>query len=111
MPPKRALELMMTGRRVNAAEAFSLGFVTEVVPAADLEASVARWATALASKPPEAMRIGRTSFYETLDLAAGDALARLHGLLGVVADGEEAAEGIAAFSEKRPPRWRRTTEG
>jgi enoyl-CoA hydratase/carnithine racemase len=57
------------------------------------------------------MRIGRTSFYETLDLAAGDALARLHGLLGVVADGEEAAEGIAAFSEKRPPRWRRTTEG
>ena len=111
MPPKRALELMMTGRRVNAAEAFSLGFVTEVVPAADLEASVARWATALASKPPEAMRIGRTSFYETLDLAAGDALARLHSLLGVVADGEEAAEGIAAFSEKRPPRWRRTTEG
>ena len=111
MPPKRALELMMTGRRVGADEARSLGFVNEVVPAADLDDTVVRVATTLAAKPPGAMRIGRTSFYETLDLTSSAALARLHVLLGEVAEGEEAAEGIAAFREKRPPSWQREERG
>ncbi len=43
MPPKRVLELMLTGRRVDAAEADRLGFVTEVVPVGELDAAVDRW--------------------------------------------------------------------
>ncbi len=106
MPPKKALELMMTGRRVDAAEADRLGFVTRVVPAADLDAEVAQLAATLASKPPGAMRAGRDAFYDTWDLPAEQALARLHPLLSATAEGDEAAEGIAAFLEKRPPAWR-----
>lgn len=105
MPPKRALELMMTGRRVDATEAAAIGFVTSVVPAADLDAAVSEVAQTLATKPPAAMRVGRRAFYATVDLAADDALAQLHPLLGIVADGAEAAEGMAAFHDKRPPEW------
>lgn len=108
MPPKRALELMMTGRRVDASEAAAIGFVTSVVPAAELDAAVGALASTLATKPPGAMRIGRRAFYATVDLAADDALAQLHPLLGIVADGAEATEGMAAFHEKRPPSWRQS---
>jgi enoyl-CoA hydratase/carnithine racemase len=106
MPPKRALELMMTGRRVDAAEAEAIGFVTSVVPVAELDTAVASLAATLADKPPAAMRIGRRAFYATIDLAADEALAQLHPLLGIVADGSEATEGMAAFHDKRPPAWR-----
>src|SRR5580765_1877692 len=55
MPPKVALELMMTGRRVDATEAQRIGFVTRVVPVAELDASVAELAATLASKSPAIM--------------------------------------------------------
>jgi len=105
MPPKKALELMMTGRRVTAAEAATIGFVTQVVPVAELDDAVAALAENLASKPPGVLRLGRDSFYATWDLAAADALRLLHPMLTVTTGSEDAAEGIAAFLEKRPPNW------
>ena len=105
MPPKRALELMMTGRRVTAAEADRLGFVTRVVPVDGLDAAVDELATTLAAKSPAVMRLGRDSFYAVWDQAAADALRLLHPMLTVTTELEDAAEGIAAFMEKRPPVW------
>src|SRR5438309_2847431 len=67
MPPKQALELMMTGRRVGAAEAQRIGFVNRVVAVDELDAAVDELATTLAAKSPAAMRLGRDSFYATLD--------------------------------------------
>jgi enoyl-CoA hydratase/carnithine racemase len=106
MPPKKALELMMTGRRLDAVTADDWGFVTRVVPVEQLDAAVAELAGTLASKPPTALRLGRDSFYAVWDRSASDALALLHPMLGVAADVDDAVEGVAAFLEKRPPSWR-----
>jgi len=105
MPPKVALELQMSGRRVPADEALRLGFVTRVVPPADLDATVAELARTLAEKSPAIMRLGRDAFYRVLDQPAGDALAYLQAGLTLVAQTEDHREGIAAFNEKRPPRY------
>lgn len=106
MPPKKALELMLTGRRVDAAEADRLGFVTRVVPVAELDAAVNDLAQSLASKSPAIVKLGRDSFYEVWDRSAAEALALLHPLLTLTTLTDDAKEGIAAFSEKRPPEWR-----
>jgi enoyl-CoA hydratase/carnithine racemase len=52
------------------------------------------------------MKLGRDAFYAVWDMAAPDALRHLHGMLTLTTQTEDAAEGAAAFLEKRPPRWR-----
>jgi len=106
MPPKVVLELMMTGRRVDAAEAQRLGFVTRVVPVPELDDAVGELAGNLASKSAAIMKLGRDSFHAVWDLAADEALRLLHPMLTVATQTEDSAEGIAAFQEKRPPVWR-----
>jgi enoyl-CoA hydratase/carnithine racemase len=105
MLPKQALELMLTGRVVDAAEGARRGFVTSVVPHDELDAAVDELTATLAARSPAVMRLGRDSFYAVWDLAAGAALDHLHAMLTLTNQTEDAAEGIAAFLEKRPPRW------
>lgn len=109
MPPKAALELMMTGRRVDAAEGVRLGFVHRLTPVDALDAAVDELAVTLAAKPPGAMKRGRDAFYAAWGLDAAEAVARMYPLLTETLAGEEAAEGRAAFAEKRPPHWPQPT--
>jgi enoyl-CoA hydratase/carnithine racemase len=106
MPPKKALELMMTGRRVGADEAERIGFVNRVVPVDQLDDAVTAYAQLLASKSPAIMKLGRDSFYGVWDQPADDALRLLHTMLTITSGLEDAAEGIAAFAEKRDPVWK-----
>jgi enoyl-CoA hydratase/carnithine racemase len=105
MAPKIALEMMMTARRVGAAEAQRLGFVNRVVTADELDAVVAETAATLAAKSPAVMKLGRDAFYRAVDLDAAHAQALLHAALGLITQTEDSAEGIAAYLAHRSPRW------
>ncbi len=106
MPPKKVLELQMTGRRVNAEEADRIGFVTRVVPVDELDGAVDELAASLASKSPLVLRWGRDAFYRVLEMDGDAALDYLQGMLTVHTQSEDAAEGVAAFAEKRTPEWK-----
>ena len=101
MPPKKALELMITGRRLSALEGEQIGFVNRVVPVDQLDAIVDELARTLASKPPAVMKLGRDAFYAVWDQSAENALHLLHPMLTLTTLTEDAKEGIAAYNEKR----------
>ncbi|HEY7438100.1 MAG TPA: enoyl-CoA hydratase-related protein [Acidimicrobiia bacterium] len=105
MPPKKVFELQATGRRVDATEAEQIGFVTRVVPVRELDTTVDSLAGMLARKSPLVLRWGRDAFYRALEMEADPALDYLQGMLSVHTSSEDAAEGVAAFAEKRKPRW------
>jgi enoyl-CoA hydratase/carnithine racemase len=105
MPRKAALELMLTGRLIDPYEAQRLGAVSRVVPPTELDAAVSETVDALETKSGAATLLGRDSFYGILDLDFDAALDRLQTGLTAIASSGDAAEGIAAFKEKRPPVW------
>lgn len=105
MPPRLVLELMMTGRRVDATEAAAVGLVNRVVPVAELDESVDSLAAELAAKSPVVMRLGKSAFYRVLDMDSDHALDYLQSMLTITTLSDDAAEGVAAFAEKREARW------
>lgn len=106
MPARLALDLMMTGRRIDANEAARLGLVSRVTRVDELDRTVDRLADELAAKSPVAMRLGRSSFFRALEMHADEALDYLRSQLTVTSLSDDTAEGVQAFVEKREPRWR-----
>ncbi len=103
---KQAAELMMLGEKIDAESARRLGLVNRVVPRTQLDAEVASLAQALASRSSAVLRLGKNAFYETADLPLEAALWSLRDRLVHNTLLEDAAEGILAFLEKRPPQWK-----
>jgi enoyl-CoA hydratase/carnithine racemase len=103
---KKVLEMMLTGRKLDAAEALACGLVTRVVPAAQLPAETDKLAGELAARSPAAIALGLRAFYRAQDLAFEPAVRFLEGELARVLALEDAAEGITAFLQKRPPVWK-----
>ncbi|GMQ85799.1 MAG: enoyl-CoA hydratase-related protein [Acidimicrobiia bacterium] len=105
--PRRALfEMMLTGRRFDAAEAQRLGLVNRVAAADELDAAVDDLVEQLSANSPAVMALGKRAFYAVEDMDLDTALDYLHHGLTAVASTEDAAEGIEAFLDKRPPEWR-----
>jgi len=105
MAPKDALRLMLTGRRIDAAEGHRLGVVSDVVAHETLDKAVAALVEELAKAAPQAVSLGRTTFYSVLNNDVDVRLRMLEASLTVNLALGDAREGMAAFVEKRRPAW------
>jgi enoyl-CoA hydratase/carnithine racemase len=103
--PAVAKELILTGRRIGAARALAVGVVTEVVPASELPAAAMRLAAELAGAGPLALTQAKRAIDGGLHLPMPEALAHERACYDVVLESEDRNEGLAAFAEKRPPRF------
>jgi len=103
--PKLALDLMMSGRRLPAREAAAAGLVSRLVPAENLDSVVETLAGELAAKPPVAVRLGKAAFAAVEETSYEAALEAMQGQLSLITQTGDAAEGVAAFFQKRPPQW------
>lgn len=106
MPQRTAFELMVTGRRIDAAEAQRLGVVSRVVAAGELDAAVDETVGALLTASPAVLALGKRAFYAVEDMPLDAALDQLQIGLTAVAMTEDAPEGMQAFIEKRDASWR-----
>lgn len=106
MPPKVALRYMMTGERISAQKGLDLGFVTELAPHDRLNEVLDAFVQQLAQASPQAVALGRTSFYAVLHHDMDARLRMLEALLTVSLGMPDAVEGMAAMAEKRVPAWR-----
>jgi enoyl-CoA hydratase/carnithine racemase len=97
----RALELLLTGDHVLAPEAYRLGLVNRVVPAAELMAEARRLAAALAAKAPIAARYIIDAVNKGLQMPFAEAQVFEATLFGLVSTTEDMREGTKAFLEKR----------
>ena len=104
--PKRLIEMMLTGERVDAREAQQLGLVNHVVPREQLDAKVDEIARRITSKSPAILRLGRRAFYTMRDMEYEKALEYLASVLAINTMAEDVTEGISAFLEKREPVWK-----
>jgi enoyl-CoA hydratase len=97
----RALEVLLTGEHMSAAEALRLGLVNRVVPAADLMSEARALATNLAAKAPVAVRYILDSVTKGMQLPLGEAQVLEATLFGLVASTDDMREGTSAFLQKR----------
>jgi enoyl-CoA hydratase len=104
--PKRLMELMLTGERLDAREAQQMGLVNHVVPREQLDAKVNEIIKKITSKSPAILRLGRRAFYTMRDMEYEKALEYLSSVLAINTMAEDVAEGITAFLEKREPQWK-----
>lgn len=105
---KQALGMILTSRRVSAAEALRLGFVNEVVPADQLDAAAQRWCDEILAASPMSIRASKEAVYRGLDepsLAAALAHQGSYPAYAAWRQSEDAREGPRAFAEKRKPVW------
>ena len=101
----RALEMILTGARIDAREAWRIGLVERVVPAADVLASARELARTLAEKAPVALRYAKEAVVKGLGLPLEDGLRLENDLATLLRTTEDRIEGAKAFLEKRTPRF------
>lgn len=105
VPRKHAMEMLLTGDMLAADRAREIGLVNRVVPEAELEAATTALARQIAAKSPLTLAIGKEAFYRQAELPLSDAYAYASAVMTRNMMAHDAAEGIDAFLNKRPPIW------
>ena len=104
---KRALGMILTGRRVGPDEGKELGFVNDVVPDAELLDAARGWAGQILECSPMSIRASKQAVYEGLEHAGVRAASEAkYSAVREMAQSEDFVEGPKAFAEKRPPQWK-----
>ena len=99
------MEVLLTGRLVDAATAAEWGLVNRVVPAAELETTTRELAGQVAASSSFTVALGKQAFYAQIDLEQPKAYAYAKEVMSMNALAADAQEGIGAFLEKRSPCW------
>lgn len=103
---KQAMGILLTGRRLSAAEALSFGLVNEVVDRGELDDAVERWVDQMRACAPLTVRAIKQMVNETCDLPVREAMAHRSDAMVLAIESDDAEEGVRAFNERRSPRWR-----
>src|SRR4030081_503336 len=103
---KNAMEMLLTGRFVDAATAEKWGLINRAVPLAELDAEVDALVNELAQLSPYALRIGKEGFYKQVEAPQAEAYRMMAEAISCNAVAPDGQEGIAAFVEKRAPVWK-----
>jgi enoyl-CoA hydratase/carnithine racemase len=104
--PKQAMEMLLTGDFITAAEAKARGLVNRVVSTEQLDAEMAALVERILQKPREAIALGKTLFYRQLETGLASAYQLAGQTMACNMAGEVAQEGVQAFIDKRAPSWR-----
>ncbi|PXX94747.1 enoyl-CoA hydratase-related protein [Halomonas sp. LBP4] len=103
--PAMALDLVTTGRKIDAQEALRIGLVNRVMPQAELEAYAEELTKQLGGNGPAAVRSAKQAVHDGMDQDLDSALALETSLFAFCFAGEEQSEGMSAFVEKRKPNF------
>lgn len=107
IPQKQAMGMLLTGRRVGAAEGQTLGFVNEVVPAGELMAAARKWAEQILECSPMSIRATKQSALQGLNHADLEtAVTAKYPAVHALFKSEDLIEGPMAFAQKRKPEWK-----
>jgi enoyl-CoA hydratase/carnithine racemase len=102
---KRAMELLLTGETISAADALHIGLVNRVVPAGTERAEAMALAWKIAAKSKHVVKIGKQAFYRQLEMNLAEAYRYASEVMVENMMARDAGEGIAAFLQKRPAKW------
>lgn len=102
---KRALEMLLTGKLVDAFTASEWGLINRVVPRGELKLETRRLATGIAQSSDFTVALGKQAFYRQVDLDQPNAYSYATNVMTMNSLAQDAQEGISAFLEKRPACW------
>jgi len=106
IPLAKAMELILTARRISAQEALDIGLINKVVPQAELMNEVERWIATLLERGPLALRAAKQAILQGLYMTFDEGMALEQRLMAGLLKTEDAREGPLAFAQKRKPEFK-----